>query len=402
MKVTGLITEYNPFHNGHKYHIEKAKEITGADYVIAIMSGDYVQRGTPAIVEKHVRAHMALVSGVDLVLELPIIYATGSAEIFAEGTVSILNKLGVVDSICFGCECGTTAPLMEIARILNNEPKWYSEALQKHLKEGYSYPAARAAALPEYADILNSPNNILGIEYCKALIKTDSSIEPVGIKRIGNDYHDEELNSLYSSATAIRNHLFRYNNNDNYNDILNYIPSLPFDILSKEINESDIVHEDDLSSMLLYKLLQADSPLDYMVYEDISEQLASRIFKLRTQFISFSQFADLVKTKEITRTRVNRALIHILLNIRKSAPYATYARIIGLKKNAVELFSSIKEHSEIPFFSKTSAADQILDDEQMELFELTLNASMIYEGIISLKTGRFLRQEHSKPIVIVK
>ena len=211
MNVTAIISEYNPLHKGHLYHIETARKETNADFVIAIMSGDFVQRGTPACVEKHTRAHMALVSGVDLVLELPLTYSTGSAELFADGAVSILNGLGVVDAICFGCECGSVEPLMEIARILNNEPTWYSEDLQMYLKEGYSYPAARAAALPEYSDILTSPNNILGIEYCKAILKYDARIEPIGIQRMGSNYHDEELNSKFSSATAIRNTL--YNNN---------------------------------------------------------------------------------------------------------------------------------------------------------------------------------------------
>ncbi len=401
MKVTGLITEYNPFHKGHEYHIQKAKEVTGADYVIAIMSGDFVQRGTPACVQKHVRAHMALVSGVDLVLELPIIYSTGSAEIFARGAVSILNALGVVDSICFGCECGSAAPLMEVARTLNNEPEWYSKDLHVYLKQGYSYPAARAAALPEYANILSSPNNILGIEYCKAILLSDAALEPVGISRTGSAYHDYHLNDMLPSATAIRNHLYTNNTNNGIPTLADYIPEEAAGILSKELNLSGTIHENDLSSMLLYRLLQADSPLDYMVYEDVSEQLASRIFKYRTQFIKFDQFADLLKTKELTRTRINRALLHILLNIRQSVPYAAYARILGFRKKAGKLLSAIKVSTQIPFFSKTSAASELLDEEQMELFELTTDASMLYEGILAQKTGRVLIHEHSKPLIIL-
>lgn len=405
MKVVGLITEYNPFHKGHEYHIQKAKEMTGADYIITIMSGDYVQRGTPAIVEKHVRAHMALVCGVDLVLELPIIYATGSAEIFAEGAVRILDNLGVVDSICFGCECGSVSPLMEIARILNNEPKWYSEAFQKYLKEGYSYPAARAAALPEYTDILNSPNNILGIEYCKAILKTDASLEPIGIQRKGNEYHSDKLDQHLPSATAIRQTLIGTENNifdiEDVQYLADHIPQTALDVFTDHILKNGIIYENDLSSMLLYRLLQAESYLDFLVYEDISKQLASRIFNLRNKFINFTQFADLIKTKDITRTHVNRALLHILLNIRASIPYASYARILGLRKDAKELLSFIKAKSKIPFFSKSADADQLLDEQQLELFEATTNASMIYEGLKAQNNRIELIHEHSKAIIIV-
>lgn len=397
MRITGLITEYNPFHKGHKYHIEKAREITGADYVIAIMSGDFVQRGGPACVQKHVRAHMALVSGVDLVLELPIIYAAGSAEIFAEGAVSILDQLGVVNNICFGSECGDTMILMEIARILSEEPAWYQETLQNHLREGLSFPAARAAALPEYADILSSPNNILGIEYCKAITKLSSCMEPVAIRREGSLYHDEELTNDYPSATALRGMLSK----GDFPYLNHHIPSSACDILLKEIDTSGIVHENDFSSILLYKLLTAGSHTDFTVYEDISEELASRMFKARMNFISFSQFADLLKTKELTRTRINRALLHLILGIKKDAPKASYARILGFKKESRELLTMIKKQSAIPCFSKTANANDILTKEQFDLFQLTTNASLLYEGICAQKNKRSLTHEHSKKIIII-
>ena len=171
MKIVGLITEYNPFHNGHKYHIEKAKEITGADYVIAVMSGNFVQRGAPAILPKHLRTAMALDGGCDMVIELPVCYATGSAEYFASGAISILDNLGCVDVVCFGSECGNYEILETIARILVNEPLEYKELLQTYLKQGNSFPVARQQALKNYFHddvldaVLESPNNILGIEY---------------------------------------------------------------------------------------------------------------------------------------------------------------------------------------------------------------------------------------------
>lgn len=401
MKVTGLITEYNPFHKGHEYHIQKAKEVTGADYVIALMSGDFVQRGTPACVQKHIRAHMALVSGVDLLLELPIIYATGSAEIFAEGAVSILNQLGVVNNICFGSECGSADLLLEIARILVQEPDWYVSALQEYLRKGLSYPAARTAALPEYAKILSSPNNILGIEYCKALLRLDSRIEPVSIKRLGSGYHESDLHYELPSATAIRDKLYTISEKEDYSVLKDYMPSAACDILAEEVRKSGIMYEDDFSSLLLYRLLQAQSPEDYLIYEDMSEELAYRIFKSRMQFISFSQFADLLKTKEVTRTRINRALLHLVLGIKKGTKKASYARILGFRKDASKLLSAIKANTTIPFFSKTADAHDILNTEQKILFDQTTNASHLYEGVLAQKTERPLTHEHSKSIIII-
>lgn len=396
MKITGLITEYNPFHKGHEYHIKKAKEVTGADYIIVVMSGDFVQRGTPACVQKHVRAHMALVSGADLVLELPVAYATGSAELFAQGAVSILHHLGVVDYICFGSECGTTEPLMEIARLLVDEPDWYRASLQEHLKNGLSYPAARAAAIPKYSELLSSPNNILGIEYCKALLRLNSHIQPVSIKRKGNLYHAEQLNENLPSATAIRKQLL-----DETSTLERQIPKDALSILSKEIDTSGIVTDNDFSQMLLYRLLSVASPQELASYMDVSDELAARIFKCRTQFISFDQFADLLKTKELTRTRINRALLHILLDVKKGQPTAVYARILGFRKDAAPLLSLIKNHATIPFFSKTSTIFDLLNSDQQLLFKKSIDASLLYESILSQKGTRSMIHEHSKAIITV-
>ena len=218
MKIVGIIAEYNPFHKGHEFHIEKAKKITGADAAIIIMSGDYVQRGIPSIMPKHLRTQMALACGADVVLELPVCYATGSAEYFATGAVSLLEALGCVDYLCFGSECGEIKILQQIADVLCKEPAHYKVLLQKHFKNGNTFPAARKLAFIEYLNqhkslscipeqiskILDSPNNILGIEYLKALSCLNSSIEPVTITREGAGYHDQTLGDLFSSASALR------------------------------------------------------------------------------------------------------------------------------------------------------------------------------------------------------
>ena len=215
MKVVGIVAEYNPFHYGHLYHLQSSRSLTEADCVVVVMSGNYTQRGEPAVVSKWARAEMALLSGADLVIELPVAYAMGSAEYFAYGAVRLLDSLGVVDAMCFGSESGDIEDLQAIASILADEPEEYKDLLKNHLSDGHSFPSARQKALSGYlrgrhgkADLtrlLKSSNNILGIEYLKALLRLDSKIKPVTISRIGSDYNSTELSGKFSSATSIRN-----------------------------------------------------------------------------------------------------------------------------------------------------------------------------------------------------
>lgn len=227
MNVTGIIAEYNPFHNGHLYQLEKARNDTNADYLIVVMSGDFVQRGAPALIDKYTRAKMALENGADLVLELPVLWSTASAEYFAGAGIALLDRIGVTSAVCFGCETPDQAALLSLARFLAEEPSAYRSALNDALKKGMSYPAARAFAVqtslsaplsgdpsilasvtPELAEtILASPNNILGLEYCKALFRRNSQIRPVPIARIGSGYHANNLDTSFASATGIRSYL---------------------------------------------------------------------------------------------------------------------------------------------------------------------------------------------------
>ena len=212
MKVVGIIAEYNPFHNGHLHHLQESIRLSLADYTIVVMSGNFMQRGTPALMDKYHRAKAALSCGADLVLELPAYYATGSAEYFALGGISLLDKLGVVSHLCFGSECGDLDFLSKVAQITSEESEAYQKCLQAHIKSGKSYPSARTAAIIEVCPELSSsvsglttPNNILGIEYLKALYRLNSNIEPYTIQRVSSHYHDQKLKESYSSASAIRN-----------------------------------------------------------------------------------------------------------------------------------------------------------------------------------------------------
>ena len=241
MKIAGIIAEYNPFHKGHEYQITYTREHLGADYVIVAMSGDYVQRGTPALLPKHIRSEMALKCGADLVLELPVSVSTASAELFAKGGVQLLENLGVVDFLCFGSESGSVSELKSLAAILTEEPEEYKQVLKKHLSQGKTFPSARALALQEYTktvscdslkhaeEILLSPNNILGIEYCKALLRVKSCIEPCTLKREGAGYHDTSLFNQNPSASAIRKHFLSSENN--LKDMEEALPKEVFPVL---------------------------------------------------------------------------------------------------------------------------------------------------------------------------
>lgn len=411
MKTVGLITEYNPFHNGHAYHIEKAKMLTGADRVIVVMSGDFVQRGAPAVMPKHLRAKSALLSGASLIIELPVCFATGSAEYFAQGSISLLNQLGCIDSICFGSECGDLHLLKEIAQILADEPIEYQTALKQALKEGASFPAARQKALniysDKYSEILASPNNILGIEYLKALAKIHSKMEPFTIKRIGAGYHDMDIDGQFSSATAIRSDIYQLADVNSSSESLplthiqTQVPSSCHELMKKNYQTRYPVKADDFSLLLKAKLL-SETAGSLSHYLDMSPELANRILRLRNDYLSFEQFCDLLKTKELTRSRISRSFIHVLLGITNDwltamkAP-APYARILGFRRDHADLLGILKRTSDIPLI--TSPARAVLADTAYQMLELDIYASNLYESVITDLYGTPFHNELTKQII---
>lgn len=429
MKLVGLIAEYNPFHNGHEYHIRKAKEVTGADAVVVVMSGNFVQRGTPAIMPKHLRAKVALKSGVSLVLELPVCFATGSAEYFARGAVSLLDSLGCIDSICFGSECGDLSLLWKIAHILEEEPEKYRKSLQDHLRNGLSFPAAREKALyayledPSLASILSSPNNTLGIEYLKAIIRSKSSMKAYTIKRKDASYHSEDLETPgnLSSATAIRKLLlysgnsFRTNDEEPYDEpklssilarLEDHVPAECISLLERTHLTRYPVYANDFSLLLKYCLMR-ETRGTLTRYADVSEELANRIMKHANSYLNFDQFCDLLKTKEITYSRISRALLHILLGIRKSHlqtlgendPFP-YARMLGFVKKDKEILSQIKTASSIPLLPKLTEMDTLSDAGQ-RMLHLDIFASNLYESVITNKFKTPFCNEYNHPLEIV-
>ncbi len=411
MRINAIVAEYNPFHNGHRYHLETSLSCTDADYTIIAMSGNFMQRGTPAIINKYDRAEMALRCGADLVLEIPAIWSCSSAEYYAHGAVSMLDKLGVADFLCFGSECGDVADLRPMAEILASEPEKFRNILTDKLKQGLSYPAARSQALTEYdpslreADrICTSPNNILGLEYIKALLRRNSRIRPVTIKRTGAGYHDGQLTGRFPSATGIRSAIIENNEPDN---LQSHIPSEVFDLLNHAWKTKKPIQADDFSQILLYRLLSHETD-DYDVYLDVSPDLSDKIKNNLFRFRSFEDFCDLLKSKDNTHTRLSRSLMHILLDIRsddvkryRSLDYVPYARVLGLRKDAAPLLSAIKEHSSIPLITKLADADKLLSANALQMLRQDIRISHIYNAVESSVSGTALRNEYRTPIIVL-
>lgn len=395
MKTVGIIAEYNPFHNGHAYHIQKAKELTGANYCVVVMSGDFVQRGAPALTDKYLRAECALINGADLVLELPVCYALSSAETFAKGAVSLLDRLGIVNTLCFGSECGDVDLLMSFAKELLHETPVFKKTLDRELRIGHTYPQARNTALEAsaphltaYTNILTSPNNILGIEYCKALLSGDSEITPCTVKRIGSSYHDNSLENTFCSAMAIRESLRHTGASDG---LAKQIPAASLKLMEAAYLKSYPVFPDDLSLLLHYSLLSKESA-GFTDYPDIDKELSDRILKFLPKYRDFRSFCDQLKSKNRTYARISRSLLHILLNIRqeelacciKEGP-VFYARMLGFREEASPLLSEIKKKAKIPLLSKLADAEKQLAQPGLSMLEKDIYASHIYQSIVRYK-----------------
>ena len=410
MHVTGLITEYNPFHNGHLFHLKKARETTGADYTAVVMSGSFVQRGAPAVFDKYSRTRAALLSGADLVFEMPAPFSTASAREFASYAVALFTALGAVDSICFGSECGEIEPILRAARLLNEESESFKKRLQDFLKEGKTFPEARSAALAEEgaeeAKLLSSPNNILGVEYYQAVLRQRSPLSCFTIKREGNGYHDPSLNGALGSALAVRQAL---QSGTDVQALRFLLPDPSFDSVCRSIP----VFLDDFSGLLNYRLLTEQEPERYA---EIRPELAARIKKLAPGFASFDQRIKELKSRQLTYTGVSRGLIHLILGIEqrqmdlfKEAGFAPYARILGFRKSAAPLLRRIKENSSIPVISKLAGAEKRLDPAGAAMLACEIQSSHLYQNVRCEKaaSGAFpgrtavFQNEYTQPVLIL-
>lgn len=413
MKTVGIIAEYNPFHNGHAYHIQKAKEITGADYCVVVMSGDFVQRGAPAMMNKHLRTASALTGGADLVIELPVCYSLGSAEYFAHGAVTLLDKLGMIDFLCFGSECGDIGLLMDFARELLHETPVFKKTLAREIRAGHTYPQARNMALEASAphltahtNVLTSPNNILAIEYCKAILSRDSRIVPYTVKRVGASYHDNSLATSFCSARAIRDSLRQPDVSD---IVAKQVPASVRKLAKDYYLKTYPIFEDDFSLLLQYSLL-GGAASGFTDYPDIDKELSDRILRFLPDYRDVRSFCDLLKSKNRTYVRISRSLFHILLDIRREdfsrfieEGQIFYARMLGFRESASSLLTAVKKNASVPLLSKLADAEKQLAPTGLSMLEKDVYASHIYQSVVRHKFpgGNISSEinEYKRPII---
>lgn len=366
-KVVGIIAEYNPFHNGHSYHIQNTKAQTGADFVVAVMTGNFTQRGNTSVVNKWEKAKMALNGGVDLVIELPTIYSISSAENFANGAVKILNTLGIVDAISFGMEANDISTLNNIANVLNSEPPEYKTLLEHELGKGNSFPKARDNALmmylndiKRYANVLKGSNNILAIEYLKALKKQKSNLVPVGIKREKVYYNSTKIIDEYASSTGIRNLLLH----NQIEEVRRVVPAKVFSMLLENIRQGTYVL--DLTAYnyeIIYKL-RSMSVKEIANLPDVSEGLENLIKDVSNKTNNLIELINGIKSKRYTQTRIQRILLYALLGITKkdmevSKKMVPYIRVLGCSENGKMLLSQISPKAKvITSFKKFESANR--------------------------------------------
>lgn len=347
--VLGIIAEYNPFHNGHFYQIEEAKKQTGAKYVVAVMSGNFTQRGNTSLIDKWAKAQMALENGVDIVLELPTIYSVSSAENFAEGAIKILDSLKIVDTLCFGIETADFAALNNIANVLYSEPKEYIAILNHELGKGISYPKARENALmmylndiKRYANILSGSNNILAIEYLKALRRLKSDMTPFSIQRKKVYYNDERIIDEFASSTAIRKLIAT----EQYAEVRKVVPMSSYMLLKEKIEKGNFVIDIiKFEKEILYNLRKM-TVKQIAELPDVTEGLEYAIKNAANSCNSLLELVNIIKSKRYTQTRIQRILVYALLGITKkdmanARKVTPYARVLGFNKNGREMLSDI-------------------------------------------------------------
>ncbi|PWK12776.1 nucleotidyltransferase [Tumebacillus permanentifrigoris] len=383
MHVTGVIVEYNPMHNGHLYHVEQSRLQTGADAVVAVMSGHFLQRGEPAIVNKWARARMALQQGVDLVVELPVAYSTQSAMLFAYGSVAVLDRLGAVDSLCFGSESGDIKSLQTLSSIIVDEPPLLQSYIQLELQKGVSYPRATGAALVRYAEqdphlderVVGQPNNMLGLEYLAALRRLNSSITPATITRIAAGYNEERItHPKIASATAIRKATLE----SGVETAAPLLPELSYSILREEFAAGRGPMRWENYRQTLFTLLHRATPEQLARFVGVDEGLEARLIEAARRVDTVQDLIAHAKTKRFTWTKIQRALTSILLGVTREEQASLlvengpdYIRVLGFTERGRDVLRRASERSVVPILTK-------MPRQQSPMLQLDLRASRIY------------------------
>lgn len=362
MNITAIISEYNPFHNGHKYHIDVTKKETNCEGLIIVLSGNFVQRGTPALLNKFKRTKDILENGADLVIELPSVYAVSSAEFFARGAISLLDQLSCVNTLSFGSEEGSLEILNIISSILIEEPEEYKIQLKKFLDNGLSFPKARECSLNNYLtkimqynnldieSIISKSNNILSVEYLKSLKILNSSIKPITVRREGGSYNSLNFDYQFCSASAIRNYIYKEKSVD---FIKKFVPDNVFNTLKYEID--NISSQSDIFPFIKYKALVNKIPFSL---PDAKDGLDNRIINKLYNSSSLDELLNNIQTKRYANTRITRLLTQYFIGfegfnieeLRKSP--CPHARILGFNSKGKEILKIMKKNSDIPIITK--------------------------------------------------
>ena len=414
MRVTGIISEYNPIHNGHAKHIDTARYETGADFIIAVMSGDFVQRGAPAIISKYERAKYALMAGVDLVVELPLYYSTGSLDYFSKGAVSLINRTGVVSCISFGSECGDIDLLKEAASVIHSPKTEKDREIRKSLSEGHNYSTALYSSpdIPGHIkEVLGTPNNLLAASYISSSKELSFDCAFHTTKRGEAAYHDDSIGAL--SSTAIRREILC----GLHNSLPERMPKDVYNSLSDHLKKYPAISEDTYSLLLFARiheiirtaLCEKVNPAGELTsYLDVSDSLAGKIIKEYAHAPSYSGLCRSIKSKDINYARISRALLHIMLGIKKQYMdeyvddgYAYFIKVLGFKRSASDLMHALKEHSDIPLITKNADAAKLMDGHALRMFSEGAAASDLYNKTACLSGRQPFRSEYEHTPVII-
>ena len=435
MKHIGIIAEYNPFHNGHSYQINEIKKIFPDKDIIICMSGDYVQRGEPAVFPKALRTKCALSGGADLVIELPENFASASSEHFAAAGVITLASTGIIDTLCFGAECDDINKLIKLSEFFISEPDNYKHHLRNNLSNGLSYPKARAAAIhtcfpnDDFDELLRHPNNILAIDYIKAIIRYDLPIKPYIIKRTSDNHGLLDTDGNLCSSSALRHAMQEYGNNihnlsceitsecnnnenlnikDNSTDINNIlkrnIPENIYNIIKESPYGKPIFFE-DFYPYLQYRLMTDNNMLTG--YHEITEELSNRINNINILPDTFHEFTDILSGKQITHARIRRAMLNVILSRTKDNMKSSdirnminYIRILGVRKQSTHLIKEMGAAASLPIINKTTKALSNLPADASSQFEKSIADSIIYRQVFYNKYGIIIPTDYEQSVII--
>lgn len=399
MQAVGIVVEYNPFHNGHLLHIKKSKEKTGAEVVVAVMSGSFLQRGEPALVNKWTRTEMALSGGADIVIELPYFFATANAEVFARGAIHLLEVLQCQD-FCFGSEAGTIEPFLRTIEVKDKQKDQYEASLKQYLHKGNSYPKAASLAFHSLASDqrgldLTKPNNILGLEYIQSVVKNQYQINPQTIQRVSASYHETALsNTGIASATGIRKALFEGENS--IQKIQDYVPKSTADILTDYLLQYKHFQNWELYWPYLQYQIISTSLHSLSRIHEVEEGIEYRIVEMAKKSAAFYEFMQNMKTKRYTWTRIQRIATHILTQTKKEevaqSSFPEYIRLLGMTKNGQTYLNKIKKQLELPLVAKISSFE-------MPMLAADIKAANIHGLGVKKNQQHLIKREYLPPII---